>query len=120
METVGFCMFATWTGSRLRARPMSASLSRDQNVIHFLTDVRQHKGDEVREFPQVCLAFSDTSNQKYVSISGRAQITDDREMVRRLWSVPAKAWWQNAEDPNIRVITVTPRGCGVVGQPRHY
>ena len=57
---------------------------------------------------QVCLAFSDPRHQKYVSISGQAQISNDREMIRKLWSIPAQAWWQNAEDPNIRVITVTP------------
>ena len=108
METVGFCMFSTWTGSRLRSRPMSASLSRTENVIRFLTDVRQHKDEEVREYPQVCLAFADPRNQKYVSISGQAQITNDRETIRSLWSLPAKAWWQNADDPNIRVITVRP------------
>ena len=108
MEIVRFCMFSTWTGSRLRSRPMSASLSRPENVIRFLTDVRQHKGEEVREYPQVCLAFADSRNHKYVSISGQAQITNDREMIRNLWSLPAKAWWQNADDPNIRVITVRP------------
>jgi len=42
METVHFCMFSTWTGSRLRSRPMSASLSRPDNAIRFLTDVSQH------------------------------------------------------------------------------
>ena len=108
METVRFCMFATWTGSRLRSRPMSASVSRDQMSPVFSPDVRQHKDEEVREFPQVCWAFADSSNQKYVSISGHAQIANDREMVKSLWSLPAKAWWQNADDPNIRVITVNP------------
>jgi len=108
MEIVRFCMFSTWTGSRLRSRPMSASLSRPENVIRFLTDVRQHKDEEVREYPQVCLAFADSHNHKYVSISGQARITNDREMIRNLWSLPAKAWWQNADDPNIRVITVRP------------
>ena len=108
METVHFCMFSTWTGTRLRSRPMSASLDRNENVIRFLTDVRQHKDDEVREYPQVCLAFSDPRHQKYVSISGQAQISNDRGMIRKLWSLPAKAWWQSAEDPNIRVITVMP------------
>jgi general stress protein 26 len=47
MEAVRFGMFATWTGSRLRSRPMSASLSRDQNVIRFLTHVRQHKAEKI-------------------------------------------------------------------------
>jgi general stress protein 26 len=108
MASVHFCMFSTWTGTRLRSRPMSASLDRDENVIRFLTDVRQHKDDEVREYPQVCLAFSDPRYQKYVSISGQAHISNDREMIKNLWSLPAKAWWQSADDPNIRVITVMP------------
>src|SRR5215203_3122862 len=108
MEAVHFCMFSTWTGTRLRSRPMSAALDRDQNVIRFLTDVRQHKDEEVREYPQVCLAFSDPRHQKYVSISGQAQISNERQMIKKLWSLPAKAWWQSAEDPNIRVITVRP------------
>src|SRR5215211_5298753 len=47
-------------------------------------------------------------HQKYVSISGQAQISNDREMIKKLWSVPAKAWWQSADDPNIRVIRVSP------------
>jgi general stress protein 26 len=84
------------------------SLSRDQNVIRFLTDVRQHKDEEVNEFPQVCLAFANSSKQKYVLNFWHAQITNDREMIKSLWSLPAKAWWQDADDPNIRVITVHP------------
>ena len=86
---------------------MSASVSRDQMSPVFSPDVRQHKDEEVREFPQVCWAFADSSNQKYVSISGHAQIANDREMVKSL-SLPAKAWWQDADDPTIRVITVNP------------
>jgi general stress protein 26 len=74
----------------------------------FLTDVRHHKDDEVRDYPQVCLSFGDPRHQKYVSISGQAQIANDREMIKKLWSLPAKAWWESADDPNIRVITVTP------------
>src|SRR5215217_7878529 len=108
METVHFCMFSTWTGSRLRSRPMSASLDRHENVIRFLADARQHKDEEVRAYPEVCLAFSDPRRQKYVSISGQVHISNDRAMIKNLWSLPAKAWWQTADDPNIRVITVMP------------
>jgi hypothetical protein len=27
-------------------------------------------------------------------------------MIKNLWSFRAKAWWQDADDPNIRLITV--------------
>ena len=29
-------------------------------------------------------------------------------MIHDLFSTPAKAWWDSAEDPNIRVLTITP------------
>ena len=77
MEAVQFCMFSTWTGSRLRSRPMHAYLHREENLIRFLSDIRQHKEEEVREYPQVCLAFSDPRRQNYVSISGAAHVRND-------------------------------------------
>ena len=108
MEKVQFCMFSKWTGSRLRSRPMYPHLNRSENLVRFLTDVRQHKDEEVEEFPEICLSFSDPRDQKYVSISGTARISNDRAMIRQLWSFPSKAWWESADDPNIRVITVQP------------
>jgi general stress protein 26 len=108
MERVGFCMLSTWTGEKLRSRPMGALTRRKEGVIYFLTDVRAHKDDEIRQYPQVCLAYADASKQKYVSVSGSARISADRQKIKELWSTPAKAWWDGPEDPNIRLITVTP------------
>jgi general stress protein 26 len=50
----------------------------------------------------------DTSGQNYVSLAGRAEISRDPTKIRELWGTPAKAWWNSPDDPNIRVITVTP------------
>lgn len=108
MESIRFCMLATRDGERLHARPMGAFVRREENAIHFLADVRRHKDDEIRAYPQVCVAFAETGGQKYVSVSGRAEVSNDRGKIRELWSIPAKIWWDSAEDPNIRVITVTP------------
>jgi general stress protein 26 len=35
-------------------------------------------------------------------------VSNDREKIRELFSVPAKAWWDSPEDPSIRVLKVTP------------
>lgn len=32
----------------------------------------------------------------------------DRAWIKELFSTPAKAWWDSADDPNIRVLKVTP------------
>ena len=35
-------------------------------------------------------------------------LINDRDKVKELWSTPAKAWWETADDPNIRILKVTP------------
>ncbi|MGF9567689.1 pyridoxamine 5'-phosphate oxidase family protein [Neorhizobium sp. BT27B] len=108
VKKIGFCMLTTQSGTDLRARPMSAYSERDENALYFLTDVASHKDEEVARHPNVCLAFADSKGQKYVSISGTAEIQNDREKIRDLWATPAKAWWDNPEDPSIRILKVTP------------
>ncbi|MBD9596855.1 MULTISPECIES: pyridoxamine 5'-phosphate oxidase family protein [unclassified Ensifer] len=107
-EKIGFCMLTTQAGADLKARPMSAYIERVENALYFLTDVKSHKDDEVARHPNVCLAFADTKKQKYVSISGVAEVRNDREKIRDLWSTPAKAWWDSPNDPSIRILKVTP------------
>jgi general stress protein 26 len=59
-------------------------------------------------FPFVSLAWSDTKGNKYVVVSGKAEISNDRAKIRDLWSEFDKAWWEDENDPSIRLITVTP------------
>jgi general stress protein 26 len=108
IDKIGFCMLVTKTGDDMRARPMSAYSEQIDNAIYFLTDVASHKDDEIARYPNVCLAFADSKGQKYVSISGSAEVQNDRERIRDLWATPAKAWWDSPEDPSIRILKVTP------------
>ena len=108
MKQIGFAMLVTHDGEKMRARPMSAYLERESNAIFFLTDARRHKDEEIASNPNVNVSFADAGEQKYVSVAGTAQISNDRARIRQLFSTPAKAWWDSAEDPNIRLIRVTP------------
>jgi general stress protein 26 len=108
MKKIGFAMLVTRDGDKLRARPMSAYLDRDSNAVLFLTDARRHKDEEIAGDPHVNLSFADAGSQKYVSLTGIAAISNDRARIKQLFSTPAKAWWDSAEDPNIRILTVTP------------
>jgi general stress protein 26 len=109
MESVRFCMFSTWNGRELRSRPMGAFVRRKEDAIYFFTDVRAHKDEEIAQFPKVCLAFADAHKQKYVSVSGIAEMVSDSALVRELWSIPTKLWWESPDDPNLRLIKVTPQ-----------
>lgn len=108
IERIGHCMFVTHDGTELRARPMSAHADREQDAIYFPTDARNHKDDEVEINDQVCLTFAETGSYVFVSVSGTANVTDDRAKVHELWSTPAQAFWESKDDPNIRVLTVRP------------
>ncbi|MBI5263216.1 MAG: pyridoxamine 5'-phosphate oxidase family protein [Bradyrhizobium sp.] len=108
MKKIGFAMLVTRDGDKLRARPMAAYVERDENAVYFLTDARRHKDEEIARDPSVNLSFADTGGQKYVSLTGTAVVSNDRAKIEQLFSTPAKAWWDSAEDPNIRVLKVTP------------
>lgn len=108
MKKIRFCMFSNWDGSKLHSRPMAAFVRPDEGAIYFFTDERAHKDEEIRQHPRVYLAFTDTAGQKYVSVSGTAEILSDHEKIKELWTIPAKVWWKSPENPNIRLIKVTP------------
>jgi general stress protein 26 len=108
MDKIGFAMLVTHDGDKMRARPMRAFLERESNAIYFLTDARRHKDEEIARNPGVNLSFANASNQKYVSVTGTAAVSNDRARIKQLFSTPAKAWWNSADDPNIRVLKVTP------------
>ena len=108
MKKIGFAMMVTRDGEKLRARPMAAYIDRDANTIFFLSDVRRHKDDEIAANPAINLSFADAGDMKFVSVSGTAAVSNDRAKIKELFSTPAKAWWDSAEDPNIRVLKFTP------------
>lgn len=108
MEKISICMLTTWDGNNLHSRPMDARSRRAENMVYFLTDVRHHKDDEIERYPKLALAFADTGSQKYASVSGTATVSNDRALIKELWEPTAKAWWDSADNPDIRVLKVTP------------
>jgi general stress protein 26 len=108
MKKITFAMLVTKDGDKIRSRPMSAYVEPDNNTIYFLTDARRHKDEEIARDHNVNLSFADAGAQKYVSVSGAAAISNDRAKIKELFTTAAKAWWNDADDPNIRVLKITP------------
>ncbi len=107
-EDIDFCMFITWDGDRQQARPLSARVRRDEHAIHFLVSANGHKNAQIARFPVVNLSFADIKGMDFVSISGTASLSEDRAKIAELWSAFDKAWWDDANDPDIRLLTVRP------------
>lgn len=110
IEEIGLCMLVSHDegGEVLRARPMSAHPRRDEDAVYFLTDLRAHKHDEIEINETVCLAFTDSGSRSYLSVSGTANLLDDRARVAELWSPAARAFWESKDDPNLRILKVRP------------
>lgn len=109
MDKISFCMLSTREGDDIRARPMAAHTAREENAVYFLTDADSAKDADVARNPHVGLAFADAGGQKYVSVSGTAEVLNDRAKIKELWSTWAKAWWGGPDDPAIRLLKVTPK-----------
>ncbi|WP_051371375.1 pyridoxamine 5'-phosphate oxidase family protein [Mesorhizobium loti] len=107
-KEIDVCMFVTWDGEYNRARPLSARVFRDENAFYFLVNDDSAKNKQLSKYPKVTLAWSDSSHYKYVTISGPASVTNDRKKIAELWEKTDAAWWDNADDPKIRLITVKP------------
>jgi general stress protein 26 len=116
-EKIRFAMFTTWDGERQRSRPLTARLDREAHAIYFLIDESGHKNEQIEQFPYVSLAWSDTKSNKYVVISGRAALSNDRAKIEELWSDFDKAWWDDSSDPAIRLLTVTPEDAELWDSP---
>ncbi|MGQ0532971.1 MAG: pyridoxamine 5'-phosphate oxidase family protein [Caulobacteraceae bacterium] len=108
MEKIGVCMLASKDGEKIRARPMRAHPRQAENAIYFLTGARGHKDEEVMQDEHVCLSFSQPGDGKFLAVTGRARVLDDRVLIKDLWDASAEAYWSGADDPGVRAIEVTP------------
>ena len=110
MQEIKVPMVVTHEGDngRMRARPMAAHLDPHANAIFFLTDAEATKDKEIYRNDNVCLVFSDIRKQHYVSLTGRAELSDDRAKIKLLWSSIDLAFWSDEEDPSIRVLKIVP------------
>lgn len=116
-KRIGIAMFVTWDGKEQRARPLAATVEKDEGAIYFLTDVNGDKDAQIAEFPHVSVSFADHKHYKFVALSGKATISNDRAKIKQLWSPFAKAWWDSPEDPAIRVIKVVPQDAELWDSP---
>ncbi len=108
IDKIKFALFTTWDGSRQAQWPLSAMPDKDAGAIYFLVSAAGGKYEHLDEFPAITLGFADPGATKYVVVNGHATLNNNRARIKALWSPFAKAWWDSADDPDIRLLTVIP------------
>lgn len=110
VKDIDFCMLTTIDeNGDLHSRPMSANGEIDPNGdLWFFTGITSHKVNEVREAPKVNVSFADPKNQRYVSITGIAQLVQDRKKIEELWKPEFKMWFPGGKaDPDVALLRIT-------------
>lgn len=110
IKDINFCMLTTIEeDGTLRSRPMATNRQVEANGdLWFFTYASSHKIDEVNQHQQVNVSFADPHKQRYVSLSGTAEVVRDRNKMKELWQPELKAWFpQELNEPDIALLKVT-------------
>lgn len=93
----------------LRSRPMRTQKSGTDGILWFFTGYESGKSHEIKDNDaHVNLSYSKPSDELYVSVSGRASLTRDKQKIEELWNPTLKAWFPGGkDDPNIGLLKVT-------------
>lgn len=92
----------------LRSRPMGTQEAEFDGDLWFITSVEGGKVPEINKERQVNVSYADTGNHRYVSVSGRANVINDKAKVEEFWQPIYKAYFpEGKDDPKLRVIKVT-------------
>lgn len=103
----------------LHAWPMTTNeASIAGREIWFIGDKTSDVVKDLQDNANVGLTYASQDNKNYVSITGDAELSDDKSKLEELWSPVYNAFFaQGKEDPNVQLIKVVPKGaeCWISG-----
>ncbi len=106
LEDFGVAMLVTRTANgNLRGRPMALAEVETDGTLWFATGRDGGKVDELGKDKYVVVTMQ--SSTKFVSLSGVANIVEDRAKIAQLWKTEWKVWFPGGvDDPNIALLCV--------------
>ncbi|WP_305804738.1 pyridoxamine 5'-phosphate oxidase family protein [Stenotrophomonas sp. YIM B06876] len=92
------------------SRPMTAQVEEGaRGPIWFFTSRNNALVQHLAQGNQAIAAFSSKSHDLFASIRGTLHLTDDREMVDRLWNAFVAAWYEGGkDDPSLVLLRLDP------------
>ena len=100
IEDIEIAMMTTRRADgHLRSRAMATQKPAEGADLWFVTDERHSKLAELAQDPHVNLSYFRNSNMEWVSVSGIAVISRDREKIHELYASDWGAWFADEGDP---------------------
>lgn len=107
LEGIDFCMLTTFSGNKLRGRPMSTQEFDFDGDLWFFTSDNTHKVEEIEADSRVSISYSKPDDNVFVSVFGRASISKDRPKMEELWNPILEAWFPDGlDDPTLCLMKV--------------
>jgi general stress protein 26 len=89
------------------SRPMFTQQTDFDGDLWFFSGLHSGKTLELQHDSHICLSYSHPDN-RFLSVSGRAEIVKDQAMSEKLWSPMYQAWFPGGlQDPNLSLIKVS-------------
>ena len=105
------CFFCTniQTGKAFATRPMAVQQIDDAGTFWFLSATDSHMNAEIGADPGVQMLFQGSPYSDFVTLYGKASISQDKAKIKELWEPLLKTWFtEGIDDPRISVIRVEP------------
>lgn len=91
----------------LRSRPMGTQKTEFDGDLWFFTSMDTGMVSEILRDNRVNVSYAASGKDKYVSVSGRALLLNDRAKMEELWSPVYKAYFPDGlDDPNLRLLKI--------------
>jgi len=113
VNDIKYTMMTTRTHEdHLHSCPMNTTeTSIGAKEIWFIGHNPSETVDNINKNSEVNLAYVSQDDKSYLSITGKAELIEDREKLDELWSMTYNAYFeQGKEDPKVQLIKVVPHG----------
>ena len=75
--------------------------------LYFFVAKQTEVGQRLRADGNVCLSYADLKEDRWISVSGQATISEDMDTKKKLFNALSKAWFPGgAEDPDLQLVEV--------------
>lgn len=91
----------------LHSCPMATQPVDRDGVVWFFSGNNTEKVEAIKTDARVNLAYSDAGGQRYVSITGHAELLRDHVKAKEVWNPLYQTWFpKGIEDPNLILLKI--------------
>jgi general stress protein 26 len=110
LTDIKIAMLSTITlDNKQHSRPMYTFEIKDDGIIWMFISKDSRKVKEIEANPHVVLNYSNPQHDLYVTINGKAEISQDTAKIEELWSDRFKMYFPYGKsDPTLRLLKIIP------------